>query len=691
MYRLTGILLFMFLAYAEIAEQVVYAALTEADAVSPILDSVTLVNGGYELTGHMPVGSETPAGGFKSILNGSPLTDVSNQLNKTLNNLDTTQEQCFRLEARWTQFNPIQFRGSNEICVQPAIADSPILDEVILQAGEYKLKGHMPANSGTPLGGYKTVLNGNALTDVAPHINRTLSNLDTSTRQCFRLQGRWTQFTPIQFLGSNEICIDPLEARSPILDSVVLADGIYTLTAHMPAESAKPAGGFKSVIDNLPQSDVSDTLSRTISGLDTSETHCFRIEARWTDFSPTRFMGSNEICHDGGAVTATDPILRNNDIVYNSGRYRVTARMPDDSAIPDGGYRLLVNGVARLEVVQQLSWTLNDLDSSIEQCFQIQAYWTQIGPQNTTTSATRCIDAISDSGSIEVFSSGFEAGVSINDKKNDLIGADSSGYDWQHDLESLPYIGGHYLNHVDGVEGINFKFDLVSDPINPDNRVMAMENIEVIGSPASRPQSTLAFNYDENNPDVSIYEFSVAVDIFLGSGFAFSETLSIPIGKDGYWFNMFEIWEHNAGDPNYNRAGRSRVSVYLEKDAGANNPLYFRAANQKMPVVGVENQWSEDNRDVEVPLGRWFTLKAYFNAGGPEDGRFRMSIIDSGVEKTVFDVYDTTQNNDEATAPSGLTAMKNYAAKKLVDSLESHGQNFTIYYDNYRFYEGELK
>ena len=691
MYRLMGVLLFVLLVYSEVVQEA-RADLTDADAVSPVLDSATLVNGRYELKGYMPDGSNSPGGGFKTILNGSPLTDISSQLNRTLNYLDSTQIHCFRLQARWTQFNPIKFRSSNEICVRPLLAQSPVLDDVTLLAGEYTLTGHMQDSSNVPAGGYKTVLNGNALTDVSPKLNRKLNNLDTSLKQCFRLQGRWTQFTPIQFLSSNEICIDPMSASRPILDGVSLNNGVYTLHASMPVGSAKPAGGFKSIVNNIPQTDISHTISRSISGLNTTETHCFRVEARWTDFSPTRFAGSNEICHFGSAVTATDPILNNNHIEYNSGRYRINAQLPDGSAVPDGGYQLLVNGVLRMGYQQQLSWTLTDLDPSIEQCFQVLAYWTQIGPQSTTSSATRCIDANSDSGAIKVFSSGFEPGVSLTENKDDLVGADSSGYDWQNDLEALSFVRGHYLNNVDGIEGINFKIDLVGDPVNPENRVISMENIEVVGSPSSRPQSTLAFNFDESNPDISIREFSVSLDVFLGSGFEYVETLNMPIGKDGYWFNMFEIWEHNANDPFYNQAGRSRVSVYLEKDEGANRPLYFRAASQKMPAVGnADVQWTRDNRDVEVPLGRWFTLKAYFKAGGPTDGRFRMSIIDSGVEKTLFDVYDTTQNNDEATAPSGLTAMKNYAAKKLVEALSLHGQSFLIYYDNYQLYEGELR
>jgi len=693
MNQLTRILLLIILACVQVSGQAAYAALSDADAVSPVLDSANVVNGSYELTGHMPVGSAIPGGGFKTILNGAPLTDVSDQLNRTLNDLDTTQDQCFRLQARWTQFNPIKFRSSNEICINSGIARSPVLDEVTLLSGEYTLKGHMPENSVIPDGGYKTVVNGNALTDVSSQINRNFTTLDTSIRQCFQLQGRWTQFTPTQFLGSNEICIEPLVARHPVLDNVSLADGIYTLTAHMPAESAMPGGGFKSIIDNVPQTDVSNTLSRTISGLNTSEIHCFQVQARWTDFSPIRFASSNEICHSGSGVAPVKPILGNNDVSHDSGRYRVKARMPEGSAMPDGGFQLIVNGVVRMEgPQQQLSWTLIDLDPSIEQCFQVQARWTQIGSQSTTTSETRCIDPISDSGAIQVFSSGFEPGVSLTTNNIDLVGADSTGYDWQHDLETLPYVGGHYLNHVDGVEGINFKIDLVSDPVNSDNRVLAMENIEVVGEPHSRPQGTLAFNFDSNSPDVSIHEFSVALDVFLGSGFEYLETMSIPVGKDNYWFNIFEIWEHHGGNPFYNQAGRSRVSVYLEKDEGANKPLYFRAASQKMPVAGDrEIQWSSERRDVEVPLGRWFTLEVYFKAGGPEDGRFRMSIVDSGVETTVFDIFDTTQNNDDSTAPSGLTAMKNYAAKKLVHELKSHGQSFTIYYDNYRFYEGELE
>jgi len=534
MNQLTRNLLFTSLVFIGFAVQSAHAALTEADAVSPILESATLVNGSYELTGSMPSGSETPDGGFKTILNGSPLTDVSDDLDRTLSDLDISQIQCFQLQARWTQFEPIKFRSSNKICVNPVIASSPVLDKVTLQSGEYILTGYMPANSGTPAGGYKTILNGEPLTDVSPQLNRTKTGLDTSIRQCFRLQGRWTQFDPIEFLSSDEICIDP----------------------------------------------------------------------------------------------------------------------------------------------------------------------------------------ISDSRALEVFSSGFEFDVSPdvslvesdNRRDMDIRGQDTAtGYDWERSLEeALPYVQEFSFNNVAGVHRTNFKIGLVGDPVDPDNNVViALENIEPVadsdGGAVSRPQGTLSFNYEDRNPDVSIYEFSVALDVFLDEeGFDYAKSLNSRIGGDD-WFNIFEIWEHRAGDSDYDPAGRSRVSVYLEKDAGSNKPLYFRAVSQKTPSGGSNfvNQWSvgpgdpgdysdyADYEDVEVPVGRWFTLKAYFKAGGPQDGRFRMSIVDYGVEQIVLNVNNATRDNENPTAPSGLTAMKNYASQSLMEKL---GENsFKIYYDNYRFYEGELQ
>lgn len=684
---LLSILPFIFAIQAHTAN----AALNEADAVAPVLDSVHLVDGSYNLTAHLPAGSAMPAGGYKTILNGAPLTDVSGQLNRTLNNIDTSLEHCFQVQARWTQFDPILFRSSNKICVNPMSAQSPILDEVIQHAGQYILKGHMPADSGTPAGGYKTILNGAPLHDITMQLNRTLGNLDTSKQQCFQLGTRWTQYTPVQFRNSNEICVAPITANYPILDKVRLSDGEYILEAHMPAGSALPAGGFKTIVNGATLTDVSDEINRSVSGLDTSQKHCFRVQARWTEFSPIRFLGSNEVCHAGNGVTAEKPILRKSDITQQDGRYVVTARMPSGSTVPDGGYRLLVNGEFYGNAQNQLNWTLNDLDSSTQQCFQVEAYWTPPITPSTTSSVEHCIAPKQDNGAILVFSSSFESGVSLSADKTDLSGADSSGYDWQHDLEGLHYVRNYSHNFVDGIEGQHYKVDLVDDPINTGGRVLAMENIQVVGSPHSRPQASLLFNYDKNDPSISINEFSVELDMLFDEGFAYAQTLDDPIGRDNNWFSFFEIWENNGNDTYYDVAGRSRVSAYLEKDAGYNSPLYFRARSEITPRHQFQLQWSEINRDVPVPLGRWFTLRAYFKAGGPDTGRFRMSIIDNGFEQTLFDIYNSTQNSANPTAPFALQAKKNYASRKLIDTLQQHGQSLRIYYDNYQFYEGELQ
>jgi len=100
--------------------------------------------------------------------------------------------------------------ANSTVSVTPKLPPlAPVLDSVVLSGNDYILSFSQPDGTGVPIGGYDTFINDVDQSDNASHIGftRTITGLDTSIEQRFKLEARYTDLDPQQFLQSNEIAV----------------------------------------------------------------------------------------------------------------------------------------------------------------------------------------------------------------------------------------------------------------------------------------------------------------------------------------------------------------------------------------------------------------------------------------------------------------------------------------------------
>jgi len=181
---------------------------------------------------------------------------------------------------------------------------TPVLDSAELILGIYNLAWTLPPTTlGTPDGGYDIVIDGvdTQGTHRTTSLQTQIDTLDTSITHCFEVQARWTQVG--ELLTGNEICVPPGSPppptsgpTTPVLDSVL---GQYDLSWTTPTTTlGVPSGGYDIWIDGIDTNETWRTTatSVTITGLDSTVAHCFEIQSRWNQVSPSFQPISNEIC-----------------------------------------------------------------------------------------------------------------------------------------------------------------------------------------------------------------------------------------------------------------------------------------------------------------------------------------------------------------------------------------------------------
>ncbi len=153
------------------------------------------------------------------------------------------------------------------------------------------------------------------------------------------------------------------------------------------------------------------------------------------------------------------------------------------------------------------------------------------------------------------------------------------------------------------------------------------------------------------------------------------------------WLTISEFW-NNEWWVSGEKYG-FRISIGISKEAGAGKNLYFGVDSQDMGFVEV---WNASNKNVKVPVGKWFTMEYYFKEGNDKTGRFYMAITPEGEQKQVVcDVHNFTHNTEDP-APDGMTAynpVKLYTSKELVDFMKSNGKTLQIYWDDLKLWKVE--
>jgi len=191
----------------------------------------------------------------------------------------------------------------------PNIATVAVLDSVEILNNDYSLSWTLPPSAyGSPDGGYDIFIDGvdTGTTHRTVDTTATISGLDTSLNHCFKVQVRWTEIPddPNKWARSNEVCVGgsgPNYGTVAVLDSVETLNNDYVLSWTLPPSAyGSPDGGYDIFIDGVDTGTIHRTVdtTATISGLDTSLQHCFKVQVRWTEIpdDPNRWARSNEVC-----------------------------------------------------------------------------------------------------------------------------------------------------------------------------------------------------------------------------------------------------------------------------------------------------------------------------------------------------------------------------------------------------------
>ena len=94
-----------------------YGATPELVPNAPVLESAVLSGTDYILTFSLPADHQTPSGDYYTYVDGQPQFDNYTGLVRTISGLNIEADHTFSIDARYTQYDPIQFYMSNIITV----------------------------------------------------------------------------------------------------------------------------------------------------------------------------------------------------------------------------------------------------------------------------------------------------------------------------------------------------------------------------------------------------------------------------------------------------------------------------------------------------------------------------------------------------------------------------------------------
>jgi len=192
-----------------------------SEPTTPVLVSAELISGVYHLTWILPPTSlGTPNGGYDIFIDDDDTNEDhrTNSLETQIDNLDTSKEHCFKIQARWTQVGDLI--TGNEICVSPesskAIEINPVKlkyepGETIVFIGTAKPSQDLEVLIEDPQGNefFWEIINLDSSGQVSLEIDTILSSLQ-GTYVLFASQGEDTE---IVLVGLGELPEEKLFAK----------------------------------------------------------------------------------------------------------------------------------------------------------------------------------------------------------------------------------------------------------------------------------------------------------------------------------------------------------------------------------------------------------------------------------------------------------------------------------------------
>lgn len=270
------------------------------------------------------------------------------------------------------------------------------------------------------------------------------------------------------------------------------------------------------------------------------------------------------------------------------------------------------------------------------------------------------------------FRSGFEQNVRIS--SNLVKGVDLSvGKEENNNWEKISkYLGWpiRWNSYRENGGSIN----IVSDPIDPKNKVLLLHNPSsgVQHSHHGRSQLTILQNSGKvwvddgksNKFDKQFYRYRMYISSDIAK--------AVPKETRAPWYM---IWESHA----WPDMDETRHGVYLQKDRGSNF-WYFHAVQQHPEGTTVWNS----NTKVEVPFDRWFTIDVFFKYH-KTDGEFYVAVTDSMKQKEIGRFQGRTQNGKKL---HDQMLFKMYHSGAYYTLLDEHGFNNGTrqYYDDFEIW-----
>ena len=276
------------------------------------------------------------------------------------------------------------------------------------------------------------------------------------------------------------------------------------------------------------------------------------------------------------------------------------------------------------------------------------------------------LPAIAQAQATLLFKSGFEGNVTVSDM--DMQGAD--GMDWQADLEGYEAVQGFWLYNG----GSDSFAEIRPDPTNAQNNCLYMQ---VNGG--NRMQCELNFKEAANYQQVYV-QYRVYWPESLGKLSQYPDRIT--------WFTFLEVWEHHNDNQGGDQAGKARWTFSFYKDKGVGAPLYWGASAQGAQP-NWHDLWSEENRKIPVPFGKWTLFEMLFKRGKGEAGWIWMAITPEGGEKQIiFDLHRDTEHPTDPMPLRSFQLWKLYTHPKRVNWMGENHSPISAYYDDFEWWTG---
>ncbi len=210
--------------------------------------------------------------------------------------------------------------------------------------------------------------------------------------------------------------------------------------------------------------------------------------------------------------------------------------------------------------------------------------------------------------SILLFKSGFEKGVYLEEPYTgdteiwwqEIKGSDVDGFSWPIKIWNhsgiLQMIVGRDKNIWEYIEN---RMEYV---VGPDNR-----------STRALHQIIKRYDYDygcTQDPYIIYTNGTEKGDLYIKYDLKFPSNLKELLGKDG-WLTFCE-WK---------TVDDYRLAFYVYSDEYGDLYWYVHGDSNVNGDEPYEEYWYEENRSVEVPQGKWFTVEIYWHRSEDEEGR----------------------------------------------------------------------